>query len=489
MTTTILVTIGNSDDRLPQAEWAKFQHRVDRLVHVGATETFGRFHTGPDQPWQTAAWSFTIDPRTTVSSGARAFGGERDDRPAGDWLREELRGLAAEYGQDSIAWTEGPTTFLDTAGGRVVTALFDLPEPPQDATLGALAHDDAEVPKVYTEDDVLRLLWRHFAAQSWTAVPQVTIAMRDLGDDPAATVREARQALTDRRIDMLAARKPRRAALGDLETLAVEVKVTRADFLADVKHPEKQAPWRKAATRHAYAVPAGLVRADEVPEGSGLLAVKSHGTEGWGTVEWVRRAPYRNGHAPQLPLRAQVAILHRLTDLEGRTRGWNTGQADAGTPEELRAALTAAQKDAERAHRRADKAEGKMDAWRTAYALATPDGHPCAHCGEPVKPLNPDRGRFKKWRHLDTSHDAPCQEHQTAAVETEARAAYNTATPAERDERERRAHRNGYNERVGAEPWRAFIDPTRADHTSPGRVRPDPPEPADATPTEGDPAP
>lgn len=346
-----------------------------------------------------------------------------------------------------------------------------------DATLGTPAHDDADMPKAWTEDDVLRLLWRHFASQGWCAVPQVTVSLRDL--DPIAyhvSAQDTAHEETDRRIDMLLARRPRsQRNLGDLETIAIEVKVSRADFLNDVRNPEKQAPWRRAATRHAYAVPAGLVSADEIPEASGLLAVKSHGGHGWGTVEWVKPAPYRDGHAPQLPLRAQAAILQRITALEGHTRGWHTGPAAAGSPQELRAALAAAHKDAERANSRADRMEAQRDAWREAYGLATPDGHPCAHCGNPVKPLNPGPGGFKSWRHLDRDHDEPCTVAQEHAAEVDARRDYAQATEEARARAVREAHyghRNRFNPAVEAEPWRAFL----------ARWEPAPPEPAEALP-------
>jgi hypothetical protein len=68
-----------------------------------------------------------------------------------------------------------------------------------------------------------------------------------------------------RRVDVLAVRAARKPRIGPVELLAVEIKVTRADFLADVRDPHKQARWRDLTHRMAYAVPEGLVKADEVP--------------------------------------------------------------------------------------------------------------------------------------------------------------------------------------------------------------------------------
>ena len=61
--------------------------------------------------------------------------------------------------------------------------------------------------------------------------------------------------------------------VGLFERLACEIKVSRGDFLSDVKDRSKQQAWRDLCHQHYYVAPAGLIRADEVPEGSGLLEV------------------------------------------------------------------------------------------------------------------------------------------------------------------------------------------------------------------------
>ncbi|TES61938.1 hypothetical protein E2P84_43035 [Burkholderia cepacia] len=50
-----------------------------------------------------------------------------------------------------------------------------------------------------------------------------------------------------------------------------EVKVSRADFLADVARADKRAGYGKVAEVVYYAAPAGLVDVSEVPSGCGLL--------------------------------------------------------------------------------------------------------------------------------------------------------------------------------------------------------------------------
>lgn len=56
-----------------------------------------------------------------------------------------------------------------------------------------------------------------------------------------------------------------------------EVKVRRADFLADVARPEKRAGYAKLAEVLYYAAPAGLIAAAEVPDGCGLVIEVSEG--------------------------------------------------------------------------------------------------------------------------------------------------------------------------------------------------------------------
>ncbi|AOI94096.1 hypothetical protein WS58_16390 [Burkholderia pseudomultivorans] len=50
-----------------------------------------------------------------------------------------------------------------------------------------------------------------------------------------------------------------------------EVKVSRADFLADVARPDKRSGYAKVAEVVYYVAPAGLIDPSEVPSGCGLL--------------------------------------------------------------------------------------------------------------------------------------------------------------------------------------------------------------------------
>ncbi|WP_454727874.1 MULTISPECIES: hypothetical protein [Cupriavidus] len=50
-----------------------------------------------------------------------------------------------------------------------------------------------------------------------------------------------------------------------------EVKVSRADFLADAAKPEKRAGYAAVSDALYYVAPAGIIRPEEVPEGCGLI--------------------------------------------------------------------------------------------------------------------------------------------------------------------------------------------------------------------------
>lgn len=94
MKTTITVQIGNSDDKLTQRRWSDFVEAVD----VALAEHGGRLHfhglSPADARWQNACWV-----------------AERDVRRERRLIRT-LERLAAEFGQEAIAFTVGRTAFI-----------------------------------------------------------------------------------------------------------------------------------------------------------------------------------------------------------------------------------------------------------------------------------------------------------------------------------------------------------------------------------------
>ncbi len=94
MSTTVYVSIGNSDDKLTQSEWSIFYARVDSLLeNVALTaQIHGRWLSPGNAPWQNACWCVEV-PESAV-----------------DKLKADLANLARVYRQDSIAWAVAPET-------------------------------------------------------------------------------------------------------------------------------------------------------------------------------------------------------------------------------------------------------------------------------------------------------------------------------------------------------------------------------------------
>ncbi|MFC4146595.1 hypothetical protein ACFO0M_10040 [Micromonospora mangrovi] len=92
------ISIGNSDDKLTQREWADFVWRVALAVQEASEYAGGGVHgqwmSLPADSWQNACWALQLP---------------ADPAPV-DRLRAILAGLAAEFRQDSIAWALAPTT-------------------------------------------------------------------------------------------------------------------------------------------------------------------------------------------------------------------------------------------------------------------------------------------------------------------------------------------------------------------------------------------
>lgn len=91
---TVVIQIGNSDDKLKQAEWSFFVDKTDSLIRGLSDKVhfFGASYSA--SPYQNAAWVINI---------------EDDDS---ELLKDELTGMRKQFNQDSIAWIEGITEFV-----------------------------------------------------------------------------------------------------------------------------------------------------------------------------------------------------------------------------------------------------------------------------------------------------------------------------------------------------------------------------------------
>jgi len=90
MTTTVYVSIGNSDDKLSQARWSNFLHSFRECMAKFAVETYGNWVSEPSSSYQNACIAIATESPLT--------------------LKAALRMLRVDYGQDSVAWAEVPTT-------------------------------------------------------------------------------------------------------------------------------------------------------------------------------------------------------------------------------------------------------------------------------------------------------------------------------------------------------------------------------------------
>lgn len=102
-----------------------------------------------------------------------------------------------------------------------------------------------------------------------------------------------------------------------MEIVAVEVKVSRSDFLREMKDPSKAESGAAYADRIALATPKGLVTPEELPKGWGLIEVN-----GDGKARWKVRADMKVAKAPDRAL--LVTMMRAIAgDIEAEIRRRN----------------------------------------------------------------------------------------------------------------------------------------------------------------------
>jgi hypothetical protein len=180
-----------------------------------------------------------------------------------------------------------------------------------------------------------------------------------------------------------------------------EVKVSRSDWLRELKDPAKAEEFTPYMNHWWVTVPdEQMVRDGELPDGWGLLAMRGE------KLAVIRKAPHREA-LPMPPTRL-AALLRAVAGTAGnyarldaerkRAAGLARNYAADDEMEKLRRQVVAAKKDAR--------------AWQAAFAAA---GHlPCAHCGRPVKPAKVRTMFLYDWRHLRVADEAACAEIRAA---------------------------------------------------------------------------
>lgn len=104
---------------------------------------------------------------------------------------------------------------------------------------------------------------------------------------------------------------------GRFERITVEVKVSRADYLNEVRNPRKRRDGMLLSNRFYFATPAGLVSTEELPLDCGLLEVDDDGH-----ISRTADAPWRDSGPPTwsflsvLAERAMHPLEHRRFGLQ-----------------------------------------------------------------------------------------------------------------------------------------------------------------------------
>lgn len=92
---TVAIQIGNTDDKLTQMMWSAFIKQAYATICRRAAQVHFSGYSDPAESWQNAAFIFEISEGEAVK------------------LWDEMMKMAGAYNQDSIAWTEGRTLFVE----------------------------------------------------------------------------------------------------------------------------------------------------------------------------------------------------------------------------------------------------------------------------------------------------------------------------------------------------------------------------------------
>lgn len=283
----------------------------------------------------------------------------------------------------------------------------------------------------WTEADIVEALRANYApitaiqngVEEWSFLTQVRserafshLPWAGSADMDVETRRYLRSVRANRTIDVLLMRNWQSGR--GYERVAIEVKVSRADFFHDTA--EKRAPWMELAHKFVYAVPKGLVEPHEVPDGCGLIEIggepcrEPHAhTVGCGmAVVWNRKAkadkrvpnPANDGFAAVLARRASRAegrmAAHALAE-PGHGLSTPDGGDSAGPVVDAAAYAALLDKNRkltlrlESVDRRIEQARKQHKALLSAYAQFLPQV--CAECGDAVVPDTQSHGY--RWTH------------------------------------------------------------------------------------------
>lgn len=104
-----------------------------------------------------------------------------------------------------------------------------------------------------------------------------------------------------------------------LKRTAYEIKISRSDFMREIKDPRKRRAALRVSNQFYFVTPPGLLKPEEIPQECGLMECGEYGL-----IEKVN-APYRDGMPPSWLFFASVA-RRLLKSVDGQDAGAQGGK-------------------------------------------------------------------------------------------------------------------------------------------------------------------
>lgn len=100
---TLVIQIGNSDDKLTQMEWSEFVDSIGTIIQGSRSDVHFQGYSPEGVSWQNACWVIAV--HDDFSNGL----GHKDHM---DRLLQSLSNCGKKFKQDSIAILIGDTKFI-----------------------------------------------------------------------------------------------------------------------------------------------------------------------------------------------------------------------------------------------------------------------------------------------------------------------------------------------------------------------------------------
>jgi hypothetical protein len=91
---TVCLQVGNSDDKLSQADWSRFVSEIRYTVVEWITDIHFSGASYPTESWQNACFVWAV-PDENIEK-----------------VKDAVKEIRQRYQQDSVAWLEGSTEFV-----------------------------------------------------------------------------------------------------------------------------------------------------------------------------------------------------------------------------------------------------------------------------------------------------------------------------------------------------------------------------------------